>query len=180
MLGLTTSSLHKSLDTEGSKMNFDKRKAEDDFDEFIFIMDDQLEWLEAEAERRGIHLTRNTMCFPMLESLFDLMSKGQSKDMVSRLIITFARYLGEAVRGAYGGKWTLPLDDPKNVNFNTPVITGHCSTEGLEFSPILVMRAYSIRHIKGLLKRAVDADINPSPLDLSDLIKKDSTQGRAN
>lgn len=154
-------------------MKFDKKKAKDDFDDFIFIMDDQLEWLETEADRHGIQLKPNSILFPNLELLFDIMTEGQSKDMTSRLIITFARYLGEAVIGTYGGKWTLPLDDPKSVNFNTPVITGHCPIEGLEFSPISAIRAYSIRHIKGMLKQAVDADINPSELDLSDLIKKD-------
>ena len=84
-------------------MSFDKRKAENDFDEFIFIMDDQFEWLEAEAEKRGIHLKPNIMCLPNLELLFDLMSEGQSKDALSRLVVTFARYLGEAVRSTYGG-----------------------------------------------------------------------------
>ncbi|MBF8670789.1 hypothetical protein IR012_14855 [Pseudomonas putida] len=161
-------------------MTFNKEKALEDFDDFLFIMDDQLEWLELEAARRDITLNLNTTCFPELENLFDLLSKDETKDMTSRLIVTFARYLGEAVRVRYGGKWTLPLDDPHNVNFNTPVITGHSPIEGLEFSPIFVMRGYSFKRIKGMLKRAVDADITPTPIDLDNLIEKDPTRNDLN
>jgi hypothetical protein len=107
-----------------------------------------------------------------LEELFSMMADGVDKDMRDRLIVYFARYLGEIVRTNYEGKWQLSLDDPKNVNFNTPVIVGHTSIEGLEFSPIGMMRAFALKRRPGMWWAAIDADINPRPLDLSDLIEE--------
>jgi hypothetical protein len=152
-------------------MTFNKKEAEEKFDDFLMIMDDQLDWLTEEAERYGFTLKLTPDDFAKLEKLFDLMSEGQNKDFISRLVITFARHLGEIVRVNYGGKWELPLDDEKNVNFNTPVIVGHTPIQGLEFAPLSVMRAYSLRRKRGTLQQAVEAHVTPSPLDISDLIE---------
>jgi hypothetical protein len=83
------------------------------------------------------------------------------------MIVIFGRYLGEFIRLNYDGKWTLPLKDKKNVNFNTPVITGHSPIEGLEFAPIRVICAYALRRYKGTIRRAIDNHIHPQILDLS-------------
>lgn len=150
-------------------MIFDKKMAEEKFDQFLMIMDDQLDSLSCEAESRGIDLDFSLDDMDKLEDLFDLMAEGKSADDRASLVVFFARYLGELVLKNYGGKWSLPLEDEKNVNFNTPVIVGHCSIEGLEFAPISVMRGYSLRKRKGSLRRALDADVNPKALDLSDI-----------
>lgn len=154
-------------------MKIDMKETEEDFDDFLMIMDDQLDWLADEAEKYGITLDLTPDDFTKLEKLFDLMSEGQNKDYISGLVVTFARHLGEVVRETYGGKWHLPLDDEKNVNFNTPVIIEHTPIEGLELAPISIMRAYALRRKAGTLQQAVDADINPEPLDLSDMIERE-------
>ena len=154
-------------------MGIDKAQAKDRFQEFLIIMDDQLEWLEDEARKRSIALDMSPASFGKLEELFDLMAKGQSEDNISRLIVIFARYLGEIVRVNYGGNWELPLDDEKSINFNTPIIVGHTSIEGLEFAPLLAMRGYMLRGESGTLQQCVDADIDPHPLDLSHLPDED-------
>ncbi|MBR8233532.1 hypothetical protein K6W26_08885 [Burkholderia sp. AU42008] len=154
-------------------MVFDRKVAEEAFDDFLMIMDDQLDWLSDEAKQHGIQLTVKLDDLPKLEKLFDLMSDGKDKDYVSGLVVAFARFLGEIVRENYGGKWELPLDDEKNVNFNTPVIVGHTPVEGLEFAPLSVMRAYALRRKQGTLQRAVSAQINPTPLDLSGLAEEE-------
>lgn len=118
------------------------------FDDFLMAMDEQLDWLGDEAAKYGIKLDFSLGDFERLEQLFDLMSEGLDKIAVSSLVVIFARHLGELVRLNYGGKWVLPLNDEKNVNFNTPVIVGHTSIEGLEFAPITVMRAYALRRKK--------------------------------
>ena len=118
------------------------------FDDFLMAMDEQLDWLGDEAAKYGIKLDFSLGYFERLEQLFDLMSEGLDKIAVSSLVVIFARHLGELVRLNYGGKWVLPLNDEKNVNFNTPVIVGHTSIEGLEFAPITVMRAYALRRKK--------------------------------
>ncbi len=148
-------------------MNIDKNEAEAVFDDFLIAMDDQTEWLADESEKYNIKLTNSPNTPELLENLFNLLSAGMNEDDTASLIVIFGRYLGEFVRLNYGGQWTLPLDDKHNVNFNTPVITGHSPIEGLEFAPIRVIRAYAIRRIDGTLRRAIENHINPQILDLS-------------
>lgn len=153
-------------------MKIDKSQALEDFDLFLMLMDDQLEALREEAIKRNVMLDLSVADFDRLEKLFDLMMEGSDEDTRSSLIVSFARHLGEIVRMNYGGKWMLPLEDAKNINFNKPVIIGYSKIEGLEFAPLTVMRAYALRKKPGTLKRAVDADINPMALDLSGLIEE--------
>jgi hypothetical protein len=151
---------------------FDKNEALEKFDDFLMIFDDQTDALESDADTRGIKLDFSLSSLAKLEQLFPMMAEGVDKDMTNRLIVYFGRYLGEIVRTNYGGKWHLPLDDPKSVNFNTPVIVGHTPIEGLEFAPIGMMRAFALKRQPGMLWRAIDADINPRRIDLSDLIEE--------
>ncbi|CAD6877434.1 hypothetical protein [Methylomonas albis] len=143
----------------------------EDFDNFLMVMDDQLEALHDEATKRGLTLDLSLDDLERLEKLFDLMSDGVDNDTRSSLIVSFGRHLGEVVRENYGGRWSVPLDDEKNINFNKPVIIGHTKIEGLEFAPLTVMRAYSLRKKSGTLRRAVEADVNPQVLDLSEFIE---------
>jgi len=135
------------------------------------VMDDQLEALQEEARRRRLILDFSLDDLERLEKLFDLMNDGVDNDTRSSLIVSFGRHLGEVVRENYSGRWVVPLDDEKNINFNKPVIIGHTKIEGLEFAPLTVMRAYSLRKKPGTLRRAVEADVNPQTLDLSELIE---------
>jgi hypothetical protein len=148
-----------------------KEQALEDFDNFLMVMDDQLEALHDEATKRRLILDLSLDDLERLEKLFDLMADGVDNDTRSSLIVSFGRHLGEVVRQNYGGRWSVPLDDEKNVNFNKPVIIGHTKIEGLEFAPLTVMRAYSLRKKPGTLRRAVEADVNPQVLDLSELIE---------
>jgi hypothetical protein len=153
-------------------VKIDKKAAEEKFDRFLMSMDDRLEWLQDQAKSAGIELGCSVSDCERLEQLFDLMSKALDKDQTLNLEITFARYLGEIVRVNYGGKWVLPLDDEKDINFNVPVITDHTPIEGLNFAPTSVMRAYSLRRKKGTLQRAIEAHTKPSSLDLDDLAEE--------
>jgi len=153
-------------------MTISREQALDDFDNFLMVMDDQLEALQEEATRRRLILDFSLDDLERLEKLFDLMTDGVDNDTRSSLIVSFGRHLGEVVRMNYRGRWCVPLDDAKNVNFNKPVIIGHTKIEGLEFAPLTVMRAYSLRKKPGTLRCAVDADVNPQILDLSELIEK--------
>jgi hypothetical protein len=150
-------------------MSIDKADAEEKFDDFLMVMDDQLEALADEAFKRGITLDFSLDDCEQLEHLFDAMSAEIDEDTKSSLVVTFARHLGEIVRLRFGGKWHLPLDDENNVYFNTPVLVGHSTMKDLEFAPTFVMRGYALRKKAGSLRRAIDADINIKPLDLSHL-----------
>ena len=149
-----------------------RKLLEEFFDQFLMIMDDQLEYLADQAASLGIKLDFSLDDCDKVEQLFDKMSLGKNKDEVKDLIILFARHVGEIVRNNYGGNWTLSLDEVRNVNFNSPVIIGHTAVEGLEFAPISLMRAYSLRPRKGMIRTAIDAQINHNIIDLSDLIEE--------
>jgi hypothetical protein len=153
-------------------MSFDRKNAEEAFERFLMDMDDQVDWLEDEADSRGIELTWTLRDLEALEQLFDLM-KRDSPDDVEALEIVFARFLGELAIELYGGRWIIPLDDPKSGNFNIPVVVGHAPIRELEFDPIGIMRSYSLRPQPGLLREALMADISPTFPDLSDLPDED-------
>ena len=144
------------------------------FDDFLVFMDEQLEALEAEAAVRGVPLALGADTPEQLEVLFDALTQGLSRnqdaDTWGRLLVWCGRYLGEWVRQTFGGRWTLPLDDAHDVNFNTPVIVGHSPVQGLDLAPISLVRAYGLRRKRGMLRRGVLAQASPEPpLDLSDL-----------
>ncbi|HFJ9663952.1 TPA: hypothetical protein ACGW04_004333, partial [Stenotrophomonas maltophilia] len=117
-------------------MTFNLEEAREAFERFLMLMDGQIEWLVAQAQMHGIELDSSPESLDRLEHLHDLMAATLSEDERDSLRVVFARYLGETVRLVHGGKWTLPLDDPKDINFNRPVIVGHSRYPMCEFSPI--------------------------------------------
>lgn len=154
-------------------MKIDQIKAKEEFDDFLISMDDQIDWLTEQAKQHNIELYNSSNTPETLEQLFDLMSEGMNESDTESLIIIFGRFLGEFVRLTYGGQWKLPLDDPKNINFNTPVITGHSPVKGLEFAPIRIMRAYALRRKAGTIRRAIENHIAPAILDLSQEVARE-------
>lgn len=150
----------------------DVRQAKADFDDFLFSMDDQLEALEAEAEKRGVSLDVGIDSLEALENLFFLLTDSSDNDERDSLIVTFARYVGEIVRETYQGKWALSLDDPKSIYFNMPVIVNHTSIPGIEFSPIHAMRALSLRRKHGLLRKIINASVQPRELGIDNMEEK--------
>ncbi|MBM9912321.1 MULTISPECIES: hypothetical protein [Stenotrophomonas] len=154
-------------------MALDLGKAREVFDDFLMIMDDQIEWLVDQGHSRGIDLDGSLESLDRLEFLYALMSAAMSEDEQGALRVVFARYLGDLVCQHHGGKWTLPLDDPKDINFNMPVIVGHSSCPWLEFNPIHTMRGYSLRPKPGMIRSVVAHSVDPQVLDLSDLVEED-------
>lgn len=154
-------------------MGIDKSDAEEKFEQFLILMDDQLDWLKDQAENHGISLDMSIADCDRLERLFTILTDRKDREYVAGLVVAFARHLGEIVRVQYGGRWHLSLEDERNVNFNTPVIVGHTKTEGLEFAPVSIVHAFSLRRKAGLLGRAIEAQVNPSPLDLSSLAARE-------
>lgn len=144
------------------------------FDSFLMLMDEQLRALEADAARHGLPLAPEQDTPEQLEALFDALAQGLSREADPEawgsLLVYIGRYLGEWVRQSFGGRWVLPLDDVRNLNFNTPVIVGHSPVCGLELAPIRLVRAYGLRRRRGTLRKGVLAQVRPEPpLDLSNL-----------
>lgn len=150
----------------------DIKKSKDDFDEFLFKMDDQLDALDDRAKKHGIQLEFSMNSLEKLESLFFKIADDVDDDTRASLIVTFARYVGEIVRLSFGGKWKLSLDDPKNIYYNSPVIVGHTPISDLEFSPIDAMQTIWLRRKPGLLRQIIMAGIGPEDLDIDHLVEK--------
>lgn len=153
-------------------MTFNLEEAREAFEQFLMLMDGQIEWLVAQAQTHGIELDGSPESLDRLERLHDLMAATLSEDERDSLRVVFARYLGETVRLAHGGKWALPLDDPKDIHFNRPVIIGHSRYPLCEFSPIHAIHAYSLRRRPGLIRSIVASSVDPQILGLSDLAEE--------
>lgn len=154
-------------------MTFNPEEARETFEQFLIIMDDQIEWLIEQAQLRGVDLDGSLESLDRLEALYTTMAEPLSQDEQDALRVVFARYLGDVVQKHHGGKWTLPLDDPKDISFNMPVILGHSSCPWLEFNPIHTMRAYSLRPRPGMIRSIVAHSVDPQILDLSNLVEED-------
>jgi hypothetical protein len=66
-----------------------------------------------------------------------------------------ARYLGEIIRKQVGGYWAL-CEDPKNVNFGLPWLTGFESLPKFGWSPFGVVLNYKANPKEGLFTSATE------------------------
>lgn len=147
-------------------------KAEEVFQQFLFEMDDRLEWLYNVASGYGIPLNETYRDVSLLETLYDtLIVTELFQGDREGLVILLARQLGEVLRRNYGAKWALCLNDERNPYYNTPVLFDLGPHKDLEFSPIFTVRAYAVRRKQGTILRAVEAQVNPTPLSLDHLLE---------
>lgn len=138
---------------------------QEDFDLFLFNMDDVLEHFVDIALKSGYMLDYSFERLDQLEAY--LLFRQVKRD--SEYHIWASQYYGETVRKVFGGKWQLSLDWKNNsLHYGQAVIIGYCSYD-TEFPPYDIIHSFLVRHQPGLLKQAVLADVNPQPLDLSDL-----------
>ncbi|HED4878633.1 TPA: hypothetical protein R4K21_004483, partial [Stenotrophomonas maltophilia] len=70
-------------------MALDLGKAREVFDDFLTIMDDQIEWLVDQGHSRGIDLDGSLESLDRLEFLYALMSAALSKDEQGALRVVF-------------------------------------------------------------------------------------------
>jgi len=141
----------------------------DNFENFLILMDDQLEAVENESNKRGFSIDLTINSLENIEKLFLSIIKDCTEEETEGWIAAFARYVGEIVRIRFSGQWHLSSDSPKDVYYNTPVIVNHTKIKGLAFSPIFAIRALSIRKRIGLLHQIIMADIEPVPLEIEHL-----------
>ncbi len=153
----------------------DKHAARGVFEQFLFEMDDKLEALQEDANARSFNLDFSLASLAHLERYIDAVSAAtpRSVDLTS-VLIACGRYLGEVVRVNYGGKWDIPLDDPADLYFNQPVIIGH-NRSGTELAPLFLARAYQRKRKPGMIAAAIENQINPKEIDLSDLVAQEES-----
>jgi hypothetical protein len=121
------------------------------FEQFLFEMSDALELFVAEAREAGFNLDSSMNSLDTLEQYL-LQKSASSND--GQLRNRAARYLGEVFRKNVGGKWELFIEDPRNLFFGLPVISGY-SVRSIEFCPIEMISNCLARRRPGLLKEIV-------------------------
>ncbi|SMC20167.1 hypothetical protein SAMN02745857_00843 [Andreprevotia lacus DSM 23236] len=131
-----------------TRLQLDHAAALATFDDFLCIMDDQLEALEDEAEVLGITLTRSMDGLPQLEQLALQLLAQHGREAIGALSVYLGRYLGEITCICHGGRWVLPLDDPRDIHFNQPVINGLCPVPDVHLAPINLVRAFLPRNAR--------------------------------
>lgn len=141
---------------------------------FLQEMDDRLQRLELLAGARGLELDYSEASLGDFETLLEaLLDEAQAGDGdTTSVVVSGARYLGELLRQTYGGEWHLPLDDPKNIHHNTPVIVGH-NASGTEFAPISLCRVFARRRQRGVFAGAIRSQIAPQKPDLGPLLAQE-------
>ena len=148
----------------------EREQALDDFEMFLFYMDDVLELFIEQAEEKGIDLDYSLESLDQLENYALLVDEKPLSDFHGHS----SQYLGEVVRKCFGGKWILSLDMKENsLYYGKPVIYGHSKFD-VQYAPYSIMATFLRRRLTGLLKRSVLGQINPPPpLDLSHLPTED-------
>lgn len=81
-------------------------------------------------------------------------------------------YLGEVVRQNFGGRWQVSFNEENTLNRGLFVVEGHAKTPGVEFVPNRLLQAFIQRGRGGEWRRAIEAQVNPRPVDFSDLMEE--------
>lgn len=143
----------------------EKANALEDFQLFLFSMDDVLELFIKQAEASGIVLDYSLDSLDRLESYTITLDTKPLSDFHGHA----SQYLGETVRKTFGGRWELSLNMKENsMNYGKPVIVGHTTYE-VEFPPYEFVARFMRKKTSGFLKQVVLNDVNPIMLDLSNL-----------
>lgn len=129
-------------------------RAQEEFEHFLFEMDDVLEDLVGDARARGFDLDFSLGSLDVFESYLSLLKKeGQPRDF---LRTRGGRYLGEVFRETFGGKWALCLKSPRYLYYGLPVLAGYSDLD-IEFCPSEVADSFLHDERPGLLRSAVEA-----------------------
>lgn len=126
-----------------SKKILNKEKAIEDFNEFLFFIDEWLDTFIAKVDVQGFTLDFS------LDSLKDLAKYIRDNNIVNdrKNIEDFANcwiYLGEVFRRhAEGAYWDIGLENNKYANYGLYFLTGY-DKEMSEFIPILYLNNFTL------------------------------------
>lgn len=158
-------------------MVLDKEKIQENFEEFMFYIDDTLADIRQKASQQGYHLDMS------LESLKDLAKFVRENDFKNNPenIDDFFNswvYLGEVFRlQAKGAYWKVGTENPKNLNYGLEYLTGY-NTIGSEFIPLLILNNFTSsspnRLNNNFFYELVLKRLNPKPINLDHLPTEES------
>jgi hypothetical protein len=128
-----------------------------EFGRFLAGMNGELAEFVAAASKAGLTLDYSLSSLESLEAHISReLAGGVDREVVEDRA---ARYLGELFRKNSGGRWELCLKDPKYLYFKLPVISEYASC-AIEFCPLEVIRNFIHSKKKGLLREAVETDLD--------------------
>ncbi|MEO8378779.1 MAG: hypothetical protein ABI779_03865 [Acidobacteriota bacterium] len=121
----------------------------DKFEHYLFEMDDVLEDFVGEAQAVGYALDYREDSLGALEAFIAERLESDPSQVKNRA----ARYLGEVFRKNVGGHWDIYLENPKDLHYKLPVVTGFSSAD-LDFCPIELVENFVVKKEAGTLIRA--------------------------
>lgn len=109
-------------------MSFQPYTTRDDFDYWVFEMDDALEhFLSHFSPKTRVKLDYTAASLTILESwIMETYSSTEAmlEQKEVQRVDGAARYLGETYRKVLGGYWDIRLEDPEYVFYGLPILTG--------------------------------------------------------
>jgi hypothetical protein len=116
---------------------------------YLFEMDDVLEDFVGEARALGYALDYREDSLVALEAFIAERLESDPSQVKNRA----ARYLGEVFRKNVGGRWDIYLENPKDLHYKLPVVTGFSSVD-FDFCPIELVENFVVKKEAGTLSRA--------------------------
>jgi hypothetical protein len=139
---------------------------QDEFENFLFYIDDYLEEFINETNSLGYSLNFS------IESLENLEEYIIVQNITNEVYDDEKRfkcwvYLGELFRKlSKKAYWMISNSSDNSANLGLYVLTGYDEI-GVEFVPIRYIRAFIIKKKKGFFKDLINSHIAPIPLDLN-------------
>jgi hypothetical protein len=147
----------------------EREQALEDFEMFLFYMDDVLEAFIDQVEETGVELDYSLDSLDRLETYLI----EQEAQPLSDLHGHSSQYVGEVARKNFGGKWILSLDMKENsLYYGKPVVVGHTQYD-VQFAPYSIVATFLRRRLEGLLKRAIVGQVTPPTFNLDHLPTED-------
>jgi hypothetical protein len=151
--------------------SLDFTEATEKFQLFLFELEDRQEAFTEMAAAEGYVLDYCLGSLTELERYLTALTwswDDKSDEAVGRRLDCWT-YLGEVMRRNYGGDWQLSWNDDNSANRGHFFITGHRPIDGVEFTPLRLVKAFIQRGKPGALTRAVQVQAVSTQIDLRDL-----------
>jgi hypothetical protein len=132
---------------------------------FLIAMQDEHDVFIEAAAAKGYHLNYTLDNLPELER-YVLEQGVKFKHETDEEMIHFAHcwyHLGEVVRKNFGGHWVVSNNKENSANEGKWVIDEYKAvTQGLEFTPLAMVRRFIKNKRPNTFRRAIEADTNPT------------------
>jgi len=118
------------------------------FEEWLAVMQTELDrFLDALPDSVAAALDESPESLDVLEAW--LLERYPSTEALvegsaAEILDGAARYVGETFLGQLGGRWSISADDPQDVNYKLPIITGF-KGEFSQLSPVTLVTAAADR-----------------------------------